>query len=121
MTETLVAEALDGQRVSSGVNQGFDVDAAGFGRIEVKHRQLPPDGRVEQRVELAAAKVNGFDYLAVVIFDVEMGVHGAILVPYASVWPIVESRPWRRISFSEAVALPGAINVTVQMQAASQR
>jgi hypothetical protein len=119
--ETLIAEALDGQRVASGVNQGFDVLATGFGRIEVKHRQLPPDGRIEQRVELGNAKLDGFDYLAIVIFDAEMAVHGAVLVPYTSVWQIVESRSWRRISYGEAIALPGAINITSQVQAASKR
>lgn len=78
-------------------------------------------GRVEQRVELGRAKLDGFDYLAIVIFGAEMGVHAAVLVPYSSVWQIVESRPWQRISLSEAIALPCAINVTLQVQAASQR
>jgi hypothetical protein len=119
--EALIAEALNGTRVSSGVNQGFDVDAAGFGRIEVKYRQSPPDGRVEQRVELGSAKLQGFDYLAIVIFNLDMSVHGAVLVPYTSVWQIIESRRWRRISFSESICLEGAINVTTLVQAASQR
>jgi hypothetical protein len=119
--EVLIAEALDGERVSSGVNKGFDVIAPGFGKIEVKYRQLPPDGRMEQRVELGRAKCDGFDYLAIVIFDCDMHVHGAVLVPYNSVWEIVESRTWRRINYDQASAISGAINITVQVIAASQR
>lgn len=39
--EILVAEAVGGEREGSGVNQGFDVQAPAYGRIEVKCRQLP--------------------------------------------------------------------------------
>jgi hypothetical protein len=119
--ETLVAEALEGQRVSSGVNQGFDVVAPGFGRIEVKHRQLPPDGRNEQRVQLNRAKCERFDYLAVIVFEAEVSVRGAVLVPYNVVWEVIESRTWRRISYDQATAIQGAINITMQVIAASQR
>src|SRR5438132_7912751 len=64
--EVLVAEALAGQRSASRVNKGHDVLAELYGRVEVKCRQLPPDGRVEERVEVAASKEDGFEFLAVV-------------------------------------------------------
>jgi hypothetical protein len=119
--EILVAEALGGQRVASGVNRGYDVEAPGFGRIEVKYRQMPPDGRVEQRVQLSKTKSEGFDYLAIVIFDTEMIVQGAVLVHYGAVWQMIESRTWRRISYEQATAISSAINITPQVEAASQR
>jgi len=50
-----------------------------------------------------------------------MAVQGAILVPYSSVWQIVESRSWRRISYSEAIGLADVVDTTVQVQAVAQQ
>ncbi len=120
-SEALVAEALGGKRVSSGVNQGFDVTAPTYGRVEVKCRQLPSDGQREDRVDLRDTKANGFDYLAIVIFYPDFSVKGAVLVPYNRVWPIVDLRPYRRISYGEACHLDAAVDISELVSAASQR
>src|SRR2546425_1150463 len=82
--EVLVAEALHGQRVGR-VTKGHDVMAPSYGRVEVKCRQLPADGRLEQRVEFSESKEGGFDVLALVIFNVDFTVKGATVVPYKAV------------------------------------
>src|SRR5579884_3077762 len=66
--EVLVAEALNGKRLSNRINKGHDVFAQIYNRVEVKCRQLPADGRVEERVEVSPSKERGFEFLATVIF-----------------------------------------------------
>lgn len=119
--EVLVAEAVGGQRVPCGVNQGFDVIAPRYGRIEVKCRQLPTDGRREDRVDLRGTKADGFDYLAIVIFFPDYTIKGAVLVPYDRVWPIVDGRTYRRISYGEACLLDEAVDISELVSAAAQR
>lgn len=119
--ELLVAEALAGQRHASRVNKGHDVLAELYGRVEVKCRQLPPDGRVEERVEVGAGKEGGFEFLAVVIFRPDFSVKGAVVVPYASVWEFAAAHEYNRVSYSQACRLPGAVDITAAVQAASER
>jgi hypothetical protein len=119
--EVLVTEALGGERETSGVNRGFDVYVPKYRRIEVKCRQLPPDGRIEERVEVAASKEDGFDYLAIVIFMPDFHVRGAVLVPYAEVWRFVELNQYNRISYSQACQLEGAIDITVEVATVASR
>ena len=119
--EVIVAEALGGARVPSGVNQGYDLIVPKFGRVEVKCRQLPRDGRCEERVDLRDTKADGFDHLAVVVFFPDYSVKGAVLVPYEQVWPIIESRTYRRIGYSEARHLDGAVDITEPVSAAASR
>lgn len=119
--EVLVAEALAGKRVRSRVNKGHDVLAKRYRRIEVKCRQLPRDGRIEERTELGAGKEDGFEYLAVVIFHSDFSVKGAVVIPYASVWDIVACQKYNRISYPQACKLPGARDITTAVKQASEK
>lgn len=119
--EVLVAEALAGKRLRSRVNQGHDVLAKRYGRVEVKCRQLPADGRIEERVALGAAKKDGFEFLAVVIFRSDFSVKGAVVVPYAAVWEVVACQDYNRISYPQACQLPGAKDITAAVQAVSEQ
>ena len=118
--EVLVAEALNGERKSSGVNRGFDVTAPRFGRIEVKCRQLPSDGRKEERVTVGGTKEHGFDYLAIVVFFPDFHVKGAVLVPYHEVWNVVATHEYSRISYAQACELAGAIDLTGKVSRAAE-
>ena len=113
--EVLVAEAVGGEREGSGVNREFDVHAGSFGRIEIKCRQLPLDGRIEERVELNPSKEEGFDYLAIVIFFPDFRIKGAVLVPYRQAWECVRSSRYSRISYSQACAKEFAIDITADV------
>lgn len=119
--EVLIAEALGGARVPSRVNRGYDVVADGHGRVEVKCRQLPADGRVEERVAIGEAKEDGFESLAVVIFHADFAVKGAVVVPYAAVWAFVAERRYRRLSYTTASRLAGAVDVTARVRMAAER
>jgi hypothetical protein len=119
--EVLVTEALAGQRIPSRVNKGHDVLADPYGRVEVKCRQLPPDGRIEERVEIGAGKEDGFEYLAIVIFRPDFSVKGAVIVPYAEVWDFVAAQEYNRISYPQACQLHGAVDITVVVQRATER
>jgi hypothetical protein len=119
--EVLVAEALDGVRVASKVNQGHDVIAPSYGRVEVKCRQLPSDGRVEERVAVSASKLRGFDYLAIVIFHLDFTPKGATMVHYDAVWDLVVNQSYNRVSFAQAACLAGAIDITDKVRLASSK
>jgi hypothetical protein len=119
--EVLVAEALDGKRLTSRVNKGHDVLTEVFKRVEVKCRQLPPDGRVEERVEVSPSKEEGFEFLAVVIFHPDFSVKGAVVVPYSAVWEFVSQEDYNRISYSQACRLHGAVDITSAVQKAAKR
>ncbi|MDP9173607.1 MAG: hypothetical protein M3O30_07045 [Planctomycetota bacterium] len=119
--EVLIAESLGGQRVASRVNKGHDVLCGLYGRVEVKCRQLPAAGRLEERVEISAAKEAGFDFLAVVIFHSDFRVKGAVLVPYGVVWELTAHQQYNRISYSQASQLIGAIDISGAVRLAADK
>lgn len=119
--EVLVAEAVGGQRLENRVTKGYDVFAPNGGRIEVKCRQLPLDGRIEERVEFRDSKRDGFEYVAVVIFQSDFGIKGAVVVPYAAVWEFVQRQQYKRVSYSQGCRLPGAVDITGAVRAAAER
>ncbi|MEX2172968.1 MAG: hypothetical protein WD872_01315 [Pirellulaceae bacterium] len=119
--EVLVAEALGGKRLASQVTQGHDVLASEYGRVEVKCRQLPADGRVEERVVVGASKRSGFEFLAVVIFRPDFSIRGAVVVPYAVIWKFSARQRYNRISYSQACRLIGAVDITTAVQMAANR
>jgi hypothetical protein len=118
--EVLIAEALGGIRVASQVNPGYDVVCERFGRIEVNSRQLPPDGRTEERVAVSESKESGFDFLAIVVFHPDFDIRGAVVAPYDSVWELIASQRYNRISYSQACGLRGAIDVTDRVREAAR-
>jgi hypothetical protein len=70
-------------------------------------------------VDLRDTKADGFDHLAIVIFYPDYSIKGAILVPYSQVWPIVDGRAYRRVSYGEACQLDDAIDITEGVSAAA--
>lgn len=118
--EALVAEALGGKRNSSKVNNGWDVVAPRYGRVEVKSRVLPSDGRQEERVEFPRAKALGCDVVAIVIFRTDYRVKGALLIPFRRLWPVIKAHPYRRIGFTAAARLRGAVDITEEVARASE-
>jgi hypothetical protein len=119
--EVLISEAVQGTRHPSGVNKGFDVTSPLYGRIEVKCRQLPRDGRPEERVEVSKAKHQGFDYLAIVIFHLDFSVKGALVTPYEGIWRITSRHKYNRLSYSQAVSIAGSVDLTSAVIRASLR
>jgi hypothetical protein len=118
--EVLISEALGGNRVASQANPGYDVVCDGFGRIEVKSRQLPPDGRNEERVAVSESKESRFDFLAIVVFHPDFEVRGAVVAPYDSVWELIAGQRYNRISYAQACGLLGAIDVTDRVRDAAR-
>lgn len=119
--EVLVAEALGGARENNRITKGFDIVAPKLGRVEVKCRQLPFDGRVEERVQVGGSKGGGFEHLAIVIFRPDFAVKGAVVVPYAAVWALVRKQRYGRIAYSQARRLAGAVDITTAVRAAAEQ
>lgn len=117
--EILIAEALRGKRVKDRTNQGHDVVCRRLGRIEVKCRRLPADGRIEQRIAVQPSKRRGFDYLAIVIFDADVSIRGAILLPYRTAWRLATAQKYKRLGFTQCVLISGAIEITSRVRHAA--
>lgn len=110
--EVLVAEALKANRNTSGVMKGFDVLCDTRGKIEVRSRTLPRDGRNEDRLEIPQAKVNGFDILAGVLFNSDLTIRGGFLLPHDDAISLSAKQKFFRIPFSVGAAHPNAQNIT---------
>jgi hypothetical protein len=80
--ELLVEKALNGSRHKSGVEKGSDLVAPDYGRVEVRSRTLPLDGRKEARLNLPHMKRGGFDWFAGVVFNSDLSVKVGFLLPH---------------------------------------
>lgn len=104
--ELLVAEALGGQRNGSSVVRGWDVEAPGYGRVEVRSRTLPFDGRQETRLHLPASKRGHFDWFAGVIFNQDLTVREAFLLPHDAAWECARLNRRSDVTLKSARARP---------------
>jgi hypothetical protein len=102
--EVLVAKALGAARNTRGVQKGCDLLCAKLGRIEVRSRTLPRDGRNETRLEVPKEKANGFDVFAGVLFAADMSVIGGFLLPHDEALALAESQKYLRIPFQVGAA-----------------
>ena len=106
-------QALGGKRVTRG-QKGHDVVCGQYGRIQVKERRLPADGRTEERLHLRNITADSCDYLGAVIFENDYTVRKATLVPHSEVWPLIVAHPdkEKKVKYSLVAALPGALDMT---------
>ena len=110
--EILIANALKSQRLTNGVNKGYDILSDKWGRVEVKSRRLPFDGRAETRVSIQKSKEGGFDHLAFVVFETNWSIHKALLLPYTQAWEAASMNTQRYLSLPDAKQLPDALDIT---------
>jgi hypothetical protein len=117
--EHLFAITLGGERLTRG-SKGHDVLVPDLGRVQVKERRLPADGRIEERLHLKSLSCDSCDYLAAVIFANDFTVKKATLVPHAEVWQLIRSHrdPERKVRFDLIAALPSAVDMTERLRAA---
>jgi hypothetical protein len=115
--EYLFEQALGGKRVGRG-QKGHDVVVPNLGRLQVKQRCLPPDGRIEERLHLRSCTRDGCDYLGAIIFNVDYSIRKASLIPFAEVWRLIEQYPDREknVRFDLLAQLPGAVDLSVRIR-----
>lgn len=114
--ELLVAQALGATRNTSGVQKGFDISCQKRGKIEVRSRTLPRDGRNEDRIEIPEKKANGFDWLAGVLFGTDMTVIGGFLLPHDDAIELASRQRFKRISFRVGATHSNAIDITLALR-----
>lgn len=119
--ELLVAEALKAKRNLSGVTKGYDVLCSTRGKIEVRSRTLPRDGRKETRLEIPKEKINGFSVLAGILFDPDISVIGGFLLPHDDAIALSEQQKFLRIPFERGAQHPNAQDITSLLKAAQAR
>ena len=110
--ELLVAKALGATRNISGVQKGFDITCQDRGKVEVRSRTLPRNGRNEDRIEIPEQKANGFDWLAGVLFGPDMTVIGGFLLPHDDAIELANRQRYKRISFRMAASHSSAVDIT---------
>jgi hypothetical protein len=118
--EILVAKALDGTRNISGVERGYDVVTPGYGRVEVRSRTLPGDGRNETRIRVPDEKWGQFSWLAGVIFEPALAVYAAYLLPHDAAKALATCGRYPRFSLGDALAHAQCVNVTAQFREAER-
>lgn len=119
--EVLVAEALMAYRNTSGVMKGFDVFCDTRGKIEVRSRTLPRDGRNEDRLEIPQSKVNGFAVLAGVLFNSDLTISGGFLLPHDDAISLSCRQKFLRIPFLVGAEHPNALDITQLLRYAQER
>lgn len=100
--EMLVAEALGGKRHSSGVEKGSDLLAPEYGRVEVRSRTLPLDGRNEARLNLPEKKRGEFDWFAGVVFSSDLSINTAFLLCHEDAWECASKNKRNDVTFKNA-------------------
>jgi hypothetical protein len=115
--EYLFEQALGGKRVGRGV-KGHDVVVPGLGKVQVKERRLPADGRIEERLHLRNMTCDSCDQLGAIIFNNDLSVRKGLLVPQIDVWPVIveHTDPEKKIRFDLIAALPSAVDLTLRLQ-----
>lgn len=125
--EHLVREAIDADLVPPS-QKGHDVVSSRFGRVQVKARHVSSptdDGDLQLGIIRSANAADAFEYLAVILFTVDMRVARGVLVP---AWVVEEQLSTVRehtrgrdlyardlLMFHEAV-----VDITAELRAASQ-
>ena len=104
--ELLVAKALGGTRHKSGVEAGSDLVAPVFGRVEVRSRTLPLDGRNESRVNLPKSKKGKFDWLAGIIFSPSLEIFASYLIPHDAAWDLASCNKRSDVCLANVLAHP---------------
>lgn len=115
--EYIFEQALNGERVARG-SKGHDVLAPKLGRVQVKERRLPSNGRLEERLHLRNVSDKSCDYIGAVIFNNDLSVKKATLVPHAPVWRLILSHndPEKKVRFDLLASLPGARDLTKELR-----
>jgi hypothetical protein len=111
--ECLFAVTLGGDRVMRG-RKGHDVLVPDLGRVQVKERRLPADGRMAERLHLKNLTCDSCDHLAAVIFANHFTVTKATLAPHADVWRLIQSDPdpEKKVRFDLIARLATAVDMT---------
>jgi hypothetical protein len=113
----LVARTLEARVIANGVNQGFDLEHPRYGRIEVRSRRYPLDGRREDRAQVPSSKHGLFDYFAHVVLDQDFTVAGAYLAPHDAIDALVSRSRQRYVRFADGAALPQSVDITAKVRA----
>jgi hypothetical protein len=118
--ELLVAKALCVERNTSGVQKGYDLLCKKRGRIEVRCRVLPRDGRNEDRLQIPKEKVNGFDVFAGVLFNADLSIVGGFMLTHDEAIALASAgnEKYLRIPFRVGIAHPKATNITARLKKA---
>jgi hypothetical protein len=114
--EWLVAHALGGVQLEANSTKSYDLEAAPYGRIQVKGRVLSTPGKSGQRQTSPFRSAN-FDHAALVLIsDVDFSVTSAVLLPVAVVkerWNWRQHvKGWTLMMNSPTMTHPAAIDIT---------
>lgn len=121
-TESLVAKVLD-TKLESNSKAGYDAVSADGTRYQIKGRRLTLENSGTQLSAIRNLDTNPFDYLAAVVFDKDLSVCYAALIPLSVVQGLGRYRAHTNahtLSFRRAVLdVDGVRDITAEVRAAS--
>lgn len=114
----LVFAAAFSTELEEPFNPGYDIRTREHGRVQVKCRRLPADGRREERLHLRDMEPGSFDYLGAVIFNNDWTVKSGALIPANVVWQLIHLHDYNqgKIPYIEVRSLPGAVDVADRLR-----
>jgi hypothetical protein len=87
--EMLVCAALDGQLAPTNTRY-YDVSCQSYGRVQIKCRVDGTD-TTQNRTNFGKYKVNDFEHAAIVIFEKNYKIKGAVILPVLKVLALVRA------------------------------
>lgn len=114
--EFLFELSMAGKRAVRGT-RGYDLIAPRFGRVQVKCRVLPADGRIEERMHCKNVE-DEFDHLGAVVFNNDLTVRQAVVATRDDVVRLIgECRdPEKKIAFKRFLKLSHSVDFTDRLR-----
>ncbi len=103
--EMLVCAALEGELALTN-NPDFDISSDYYGTIQVKSRVNGTDG-TQNRTNFKRYKPDAFDYAAIVIFQVNYEIKGALLLPLKDIHSLMKKAG--HVKWSDVLNHPNTI------------
>ncbi len=113
--EMLVCAALDGELALTN-NPDYDIKCKKHGAVQVKCRVNGTD-TIQNRTNFKRYKPEAFDYAAIVIFESDYRIKGAIIIPLTDAHSLMKKAG--HVKWSDALSHPSAVCIKSKLIAVS--
>ena len=109
--EMLVCAALDGQLALTN-NPDYDIKCDSLGTVQVKCRVNGTDGN-QNRTNFGRYSLEAFDYVAIVIFELDYRIKGAVVLPLSDALSLMKKAG--HVKWLDACQHPNATSIKTQL------
>jgi len=109
--EMLVCAALDGQLALTN-NPDYDINCKKYGKVQVKCR-VNGTGGTQNRTNFKRYKEGAFDHAAIVIFESDYRIKGAVILPFSTIVSII--RPAGHVTWQDASTHQNSVDIKSEL------